>query len=427
MPLAPHRHVLPNGLTIVVQQNRAAPAVSAVVSVEAGAVHDPPGCDGTAALAARVVDRGSEGWSAEAIADVLDARGAALAVTAGRHRTSFVGTCLAEDVDEVFALMARIVTSPVFPEAEVATRRAELVTELREAEDDPAAVAVQRMMAELYAGHPYGRPAHGRVATVEALGRDSLRAFHGARFAPATTTVVMAGDVEPARIVELAAGALDRWTAAAPAPTLVPAPPEASVRRVVAVPMMDKSQTDVAYGLTGVARHDPDHDAAWVMNHALGQYAIGGRLGDSIRERQGMAYYVYSRLEAGVGAGPLVVRAGVSAANVERTLASIDEEIRAVARDGVTAKELEGSKRYLIGSLPRRLETNAGMAAFLAEAEHFGLGLDYDQVLPGRIAAVTADHVRAVAQRLLDPSRATIVVAGPWAGPMAAPGPGALP
>ncbi|MDP1570243.1 MAG: pitrilysin family protein [Vicinamibacterales bacterium] len=420
MPLSPHRHILPNGLTLIVQENRATPAVSAVISIAAGAVDDPPGREGTAALAARVIDRGSTGLDAAAIADILDARGAALSVSAGRHRLAAACTCLAEDIDEVLVLAARVVITPEFPEHEVVTRRAELVTDLREAEDDPASVAVDRMMAALYEGHPYGRSPHGHVASVERIDAAALRAFHAATFAPAGAAIVLVGDLDAARVVEVVERAFGAWRASARPVLPVPPSPPPGERRLIAVPMMDKAQTDVAYGLTGLARSDPDHDAAWVMNNALGQYAIGGRLGDSIRERQGMAYYVYSRLDATIGAGPLYVRAGVSAANVERTLASIDDEISTVAREGITTRELDESKRYLIGSLPRRLETNAGIAAFLMEAEVFGLGLDYDQVLPGRIAAVTAGDVRAVAARLLDPAHATIVVAGPWAGTAAA-------
>ena len=91
--------------------------------------------------------------------------------------------------------------------------------------------------------------------------------------------------------------------------------------------MMNKAQADVVYGFIGVRRSDPDYTAISVMNNALGQYAIGGRLGDSIRERQGMAYYVYSSLDATFGPGPFSIRAGVAAANVERTIASIDAEL----------------------------------------------------------------------------------------------------
>src|SRR5688572_16137529 len=184
--------------------------------------------------------------------------------------------------------------------------------------------------------------------------------------------------------------------------------------------MMNKAQADVVYGFVGVRRSDPDYIAISVMNNALGQYAIGGKLGDSIRERQGMAYYVYSSLDATFGAGPFSIRAGVAAENVERTIASIDAELNGVIKNGFTAQEIDESKSYMTGSLPRQLETNAAIASFLLNAETFSLGLDYDQRLPGLIAAVTKDAADAAATRLLNPERATIAVAGPWSPPSVA-------
>ncbi len=153
-----------------------------------------------------------------------------------------------------------------------------------------------------------------------------------------------------------------------------------------------------------------------MLNNALGQYALGGRLGDSIRERPGRAYYVYSGMDAGLDAGPIMVRAGVSAANVERTIASIDFELATILRDGFTRAEVDDAKRYLVGSLPRQLETNAGIAGFLLSVETYGLGVDHDRRLPSLIGAVTFDDVMRVARRLLDPARAVVVVAGPWSG-----------
>ena len=123
---------------------------------------------------------------------------------------------------------------------------------------------------------------------------------------------------------------------------------------------------------------------------------------------------VFSSLEAGFGEGPLTIRAGVSAENVERTIASIDTELTAVVTNGFTQQEIDESKSYLIGSIPRQLETNGAIAAFLLNAETYGLGLDYDVRLPGLIQAVTLDDANAAARRLLDPARATIAVAGPW-------------
>jgi zinc protease len=178
--------------------------------------------------------------------------------------------------------------------------------------------------------------------------------------------------------------------------------------------MMNKSQADIAYGFAALRRRDPDYYAALLMNNVLGQYGLGGRLGDSIRERQGMAYYAYSSFDGNVAEGPLVIRAGVAAENVDRALASIDEEVGRMAVEGITPEELADAKRYMIGSMPRVLETNTGIATFLLTAEFYGLGLDFDRRLSELIDQVTLDDVNAVARRLLAVERAAIVVAGPY-------------
>jgi zinc protease len=150
------------------------------------------------------------------------------------------------------------------------------------------------------------------------------------------------------------------------------------------------------------------------MNNVFGQYALGGRLGDSIRERQGMAYYCFSALDANKVAGPLMIRAGVDPANVDRAVASIDAEVDRMAAEGPTEKELKESKQFLIGSMPRTLETNSGIATFLQTVEFFDLGLDYDLRLPGLIDAITRDEAHAAAARLLASSKASVVIAGPY-------------
>jgi zinc protease len=130
-----------------------------------------------------------------------------------------------------------------------------------------------------------------------------------------------------------------------------------------------------------------------------------------------MAYYCFSALDANVVRGPLTIRAGVNPANVDRAVASIDEEIGRMAAGGPTDKELAESKQYLIGSMPRTLETNQGIANFLQTAEFFKLGLDYDLRLPGLLQAVNRDAVHEAARRVLDPSRAAVVIAGPYDPP----------
>src|SRR4029079_8305459 len=105
-------------------------------------------------------------------------------------------------------------------------------------------------------------------------------------------------------------------------------------------------------------------------------------LADNIRERQGMAYYAFSSFEPTVGEGPLVVRAGVDPRHVAQALAAIDSEVRQLGDGGPTSAEVEQTREFLIGSIPRMLESNDNIAEFLQSCEHFGLGLAYDRRLP---------------------------------------------
>jgi zinc protease len=414
MALNPLRRTLANGTVVLAKENRTTPAVTLLVGVRAGAYYDADGHEGTAALVARVLDRGTISRSAADIADELDNRGAALSVVAGRHQLTISATCLAEDFDTIFAMVADILQHPLFDDREVETRRAELLTAILQDEDDPGAVAVDLAMSRLYPHHPYGRRPRGTTASVSRVTREDLVEFHRRWFTPDGATVVVVGDVDEEAVVRASSRAFGGWSRRRTVEPAVP-PVAARVDRNLAVtPMMNKAQTDIAYGFVGVRRADPDYYAAWVMNNALGQYALGGRLGDSIREKQGMAYYVYSSLDASLAEGPLMIRAGVASSDVERTLASIDQEIAHVRDDGLTAKEVGESKRYLIGSIPRQLETNSGIAGFLLSAEFHGLGADHDSFLPDRIGEVSLADANRVALRLLDPARAEIAVAGPW-------------
>ena len=226
----------------------------------------------------------------------------------------------------------------------------------------------------------------------------------------------MVGDIEPAAAMAAAQQAFGRWRGTPTGDVELSEPVTPAGRSVRVIPMMSKSQADISYGFAAVRRADPEYYAYWLMNNILGQYSIGGRLGERIRERQGMAYYAFSGLDAHVIRGPLLIRAGVSADNVERAIASIDQELTAMATEGPTESEVQESRQYLVGSMPRHLETNLGIANFLQTEELFGLGLDYDLRVPSLLAAVTRDDIHEAARRTLNPARAVVVVAGPYAG-----------
>jgi zinc protease len=408
--------MLENGVVLLVKQTKTTPAVSINLAIRAGSVADPDGCAGMMSLLSRAIDRGTATRSAAEIAEELDSRGITLTTQVTRHVFSLVCTCLAEDFEPVLTLLADIVMSPSLPEAELATRKGEAITAIRQDDDSPAIQASEGLMALLYpGGHPYGRRTKGSIDGVEQFSRGALLRLHADRFAPSALTAVLVGDVEPGLARDVASRVFGEWKTSPAAPIVLTAASPAATRERVVISMMNKSQADVAYGFVTIARRDPAYYAYWLMNVAFGQYAIGGRLGDSIRERQGMAYYVSSSLDANVVPGPLTIRAGVSPANVDRAIASIDEEIARLVRGGLTPQELDESRSYLIGSIPRALETNAAIANFLQTSELFDLGLDYDARLPALLTAVTMDDVNAAARASLDPAHATIVIAGPYA------------
>lgn len=415
--LAPARQVLDNGPVVIVQPTRTHPAVSIYATLEAGSGWDPADRLGLAFFVARLLDRGTESRSAEDLAEALDSRGVSIGIGVSRHLLGLSCTCLSEDLEAVLGIIADIVRHPVFPVDQVERRRGEIVTAIRQDQDNPAAVAGDALMELLYpGGHPYGRPVKGTVGSVEAVSRDDLVAFHRTRVGPAGLRLVIAGDVGPAAALDQAASLFGDWVSPAAPPLLPPAPPRAGTRRRVDHVLPDKAQADIAYGFTTIRRADPRYYPLLVMNNVLGQYGLGGRLGDSIRERQGMAYYTYSSFDANVAEGPLVIRAGVSPDHVDRALASIDEEVDRMARDGVSDTELADAERYLVGSLPRMLETNGEIAVFLHNAEFFGLGLDHDRRLPDAIRSVTRADVAAVAREFLASGRSAVAVAGPALG-----------
>lgn len=415
--LAPVRSVLGNGMVVTVKDAPTTPAVTISAALCAGSLYEPDAQLGTAYFLSRVIDRGTERHDAEAIADQFENRGVSLNVTVSRHMVTLTCTCLAEDFDTILELVSDIVRGPTFPGEEIAKRRAEIVTLIRQDEDNPAVCAMEGLMALVYPeGHQYGRRGKGTVDTVERIDRPTLLDFHRRYFAPSAMSLVIVGDTRPAAAIDLAERVFGDWIGTpAPAPPLAdPAPPTG--RRRIVFQMMNKAQADIAYGFAAVARTDPAYHACTIMNHVLGQYSLGGRLGDSIRERQGMAYYVFSSFEGSFVKGPLVIRAGVGPANVDRAIASIDEEVSRMASKGVTPEEVAEVRRYFVGSLPRMLETNTGIATFLQTAEQFHLGLDYDLQLPGLLDAVTVDDVCSVARRVLLTDRAAVVIAGPYGG-----------
>jgi zinc protease len=174
-----------------------------------------------------------------------------------------------------------------------------------------------------------------------------------------------------------------------------------------------KSQSDLVIGTNGPKRKDEDYMSASIGNSVLGQFGMMGRIGDSVREKAGLAYYAYSSLSAGAGPGSWEVSAGVNPKNVDKATGLIIDELKRFVQDGVTEDELADSKANFVGRLPLSLESNGGVAGALLNIERYDLGMDYYLRYAGLVNEVTRDGVLNAARKYINPDQLAIAVAGP--------------
>jgi zinc protease len=362
-----------------------------------------------------MLDRGTGSSSLAEIAETLDTTGASLSMAAGYHSTTIVLRALREDAEVLLRLVADLLIDPVFPDEELDKVRAQVKTRLAEMDDDTQSVSVKTFRRLVYGDeHPYGRRVAGTPDSVEAVTRDDLVTHHGAAFGPDGAAAVLVGDFSPKEGLAILGRGLASWTGSGRVEA-APPPPVAPIDgpRTEKVVLPDKMQSDVALGFPGIARSDPDYLAVELMNCVLGLLGLGGRLGARIRDREGMAYYVYSTFEAGLGAGPFMVRAGVASGDVDRCVRGILEEISRMRDAGPSQEEFDRARRYLVRSQPRRMETNEGVAALLLHAERHRLGLDYPERYPELVQDVTLRDAHRAAVEHLSAEGYALAVAGP--------------
>jgi zinc protease len=409
-----------------VRENHANPTVALQGVVKAGAIFDPPGRSGLATFVATMLDQGTATRTAFEQAEAVENLGATLRFEGSLETVSFHGNMLSGDLEAVLAALADALRNPAFPPEPIEQVRGELLNEYRIAENSTASAAARRANELLYpADHPYHYPAAGTETALEIITRDELVSFHAGHYGPDRTIVVLVGDVTPGRAREIADGAFGSWKPVPHAPPFrVPAAPVPLEPRDLYVPRPGKSQTDVVYALPGLARTSPDYNAAMMMNYVLGGGSLSSRLMDSLRDHQGLVYGVYSGMMAGIGAGPIQIRAGTNPANSGRAISAIVAEVAKLHDEGPTDLEMEEAKGYLTGVFPVRLETNAGVAGQLLTAELYGLGLDYIERYPSMVRGVTRAQAHEAARKYLSTRAYALVTAGP-AGDDEDGGPGA--
>lgn len=408
------RAELPNGIIVLVFENHSSPSVILSGYLWSGSLNEVPQQAGLASFVAGMLMRGTETRTFRQIHEALESIGAQLSFSCGVHTVGFGGKALAEDIHLLLEILADSLQHPTFPSVEMQKLRGQILTDLQRRAHDTTRMAGLTFDALLYPDHPYGRSVQGYEETVNRLSLEDLIAYYQTHYSPQGMVIAIVGAVSAGEVIEAVRSVLGDWQAPAATPNReIPPPVILPEKRNATVHIEGKSQSDLVLGWPGLARNDPDYMKARLTNTILGVFGMMGRLGDRVRDQMGLAYYVYSLLEAGLGAGPWQVIAGLDPAHLGQAVDGILSEVRRLRDEPVDEEELADSQSFLTGSLPLSLETNEGIARAILDMERYSLGFDYLQRYPDLVRAVTVQDIQEVARKFLDPEVYALAVAGP--------------
>ena len=404
------RVVSPGGIEAWLVEEHSLPLVSLHFAFRGGAAQDPTGREGLANMVTALLDEGAGELDSQAFQTRLEELAIQLSFSAGRD--AFYGELktLSEHRDAAFDLLRLALTSPRF-DAEPAERiRAQILSGLRFEEEDPEDVAGKAWFEIAFGSHPYARPVNGRPQSVAAIGVDGLKRYVGRVFARQGLKIAVVGDID----AETLGGKLDEIFGALPAAsnlepvaqTIVVAGP---VRRIID---MNIPQTVIRFGQAGIARKDPDFIPAYVVNYILGGGGFSSRLYEEVREKRGLAYSVYTYLYPLDHAALLLGGVATQNERAAESLATIEEELRRLAKDGPSAEELAAAKSYLKGSYPLSFDTSDKIAGQLVAIQLEDLGIDYINKRNDLIDAVAIGDVKRVARLLIAPENLIVTVVG---------------
>jgi zinc protease len=401
---------LSNGLQVVAVPHHEQPAVSLRLLVRAGGAQDPAGKPGVASFAASVLDQGTTTRSAEAIATAIDSIGGALGTGAGSDLTFIQAVVMKDSLAVALDLVADVAQHPAFDAEEIERQRQQILSGLRVSYDDPEYLAGTVFDRLVYGSHPYGRPDAGTPASIAAVTRDDLLAFHRTWFGPNNAILAIVGDVTPEEAFAGAERAFGDWKPALATAGSAPAPPPPA-RRLLVIDRPGAVQTEIRVGNIALSRRDPDYLALDLAMKILGGEG-GNRLHRVLRSARGLTYGASADNNALKDSGDIVAETNTRSETTGEVLRLIVDEFWRLQRERVSSRELADAQAYLTGSFPLTIETPSAIALQVLNTVFYGLDLDELQTYRERVNAVTPDDIQRVARKYLHPDQLTIVLVG---------------
>lgn len=408
-----YRHTLSNGTVVYAVEDHALPLVNLSVLVRTGQYLEPAGKDGLASLTGSQIRAGGAGSkTAEQFDEAADFLAATMNSSIGPTQGAANLNLLAKDLDAGLALFFDMLRRPGFQEDRLKLAKSQILQAM-ERRNDRTDVIEDREWTRLVRGTEHFTAKDATKASIEAITREDLAAFHKKYFHPGNFIFAVSGDFDTKQMLAKLEAATKDWPATKEAVPEVPKPNFTPVAGVYAVHKPDVNQGRVTIGHIGSTRDNPDAYALDIMNDILGGGGFTSRIMSRVRSDEGLAYSAGSSYGLGVYyPGTFEASFQSKSPTTSQAIDIVLEEINRVRATKVSAEELETAKNSAVEIFPRFFATAGQIAGTFAQDEYTKRPADYWDKYRERIRAVTAEDVQRVAQKYLTPDKLVILVVG---------------
>lgn len=403
-----HREVLPNGLIVLTEEMQHIRSVSIGIWIKTGSRDEDLQWNGISHFIEHMVFKGTKHRSAEDIARQVDSIGGNMDAFTAKECVCFNVKVLDDHLPIAMDVLSDLVLNPVFDGADITRERGVILEEIKMDEDSPDYLVHEIFTQNFWKDHPLGKPILGTKETVKRFEQPVVLDFYGQRFAPGNLIICAAGNLKHAQFVELVA---KHFAQMQPKKNGFHSPQPKIVPRII---MRNKKALEQVQICVGVPSHPIAHQkryASYILNTLLGG-GMSSRLFQNIRERQGLAYAIYSDLNPYRDTGCLSVYAGTSRESAGKVVQSIVSEFRKLKTEEVPPEELRRAKDQLKGSLMLSLESSTARMSNLARQEmYFDRFYTLDELIE-KIEGVTAEELKELAEQFFHTDSIAVTVLG---------------
>jgi predicted Zn-dependent peptidase len=407
-----NRHALPNGLVVITETMQHVRSVSVGIWVRSGSRREIRAENGLAHFLEHMVFKGTERRSAEHIAREMDSVGGMLDAFTSKEQICFNAKVLDEHLPIAFDVLADLVLRPKLASDDVKKERQVVLEEIKMDLDNPEYLLHDLFTRGFWPEHSLGRPILGTPETVRRFDRKALCSRFKDWFAPDRILVTAAGNITHEQVLALVEKEFGHLK---PLVTEEEDPVPATAAPIQLQTKRDLEQVHLCVGVPSLPIAHERRFGVAVLNNLLGG-GMSSRLFQNIREKQGLAYAVFSELTPYSDAGMLSVYAGTAKETVGQVLDMTIAEFRSMKESPVSEEELLRAKNHLKGSLMLSLESTSSRMSNLARQElYFHRFYSLDEILAS-IEAVTREEVQSLAREFFEPDQIAVTVLGPLNG-----------